>query len=508
MNLPEQTFTHHPTPEAQRSTGASRLNLLHALLHRTAAFLLLIGLVGCAVNPVTGKRELILLSEADEIRLGIQTDRQLTQMYGVYADPELGSYIEQLGGQLARLSHRPRLDYSFKLTDTPVINAFAVPGGFIYITRGILAYLNSEAELAGVIGHEIGHIAARHSARQYTRIQLAQLGLGLGTMISERFARFAGVAELGLGLLFLKFSRDQEKQADELGVEYAAKAGYDAREMANFFRTLDRMTPDEQKGDLPSWFSTHPNPRDRVALIRARAGEWFQRLGLKRPRIRREAYLRRIDGLIFGADPRQGFVRKGRFYHPELKFQFPVPAGWTLKNSPTQVRLIEPQERAAVLLTLTEASDPASAAASFIRRENATVILNTPAKVHGFRSHILLSEVAHQQQVIRILSYFIQKGNNIFVFHGFTNAARFEEFQPLFELTMSNFRALKDPSILAIRPDRIQIRRVPHTAPLQSILKRWKVAQNDYQTVALLNGLPLTHTVAQGTLLKIIQRGQ
>ncbi|NOX37498.1 MAG: M48 family metalloprotease [Calditrichaeota bacterium] len=474
-------------------------------------FLILLGLaflLGCAVNPVTGKRELILLSEADEIQLGIQTDRQLVQMYGIYDDPELQLYIQQLGQKLAALSHRPHLDYQFKLTDTPVINAFAVPGGFVYITRGILAYLNSEAELAGVIGHEIGHIAARHSAKQYTRIQLAQLGLGLGAMLSEQFARFSGLAEIGLGLLFLKFSRDQEKQADELGVEYAARAGYDASEMANFFLTLDRMTPEEQKGGLPSWFSTHPNPRDRVVKIRQLARNWVQKLGLTQPHIERQTYLKKIDGIVFGEDPRQGFVRKGYFYHPDLKFQFPVPRGWEVQNTPTQVRLVEPGERAAILFTIADANSPRQAADQFVRKEKALVLSNTASRINGFPAQILLSEIASSDQIIRILSYFIRKGKVVFVFHGFTRGDLFPQFQSTFEHTMANFKVLRDRSLLSIQPDRIEVRRVQRAAPLRVVLKRWRILENDLETTALINGLKLTDTVEAGTWLKTIRRGK
>ena len=195
----------------------------------------------CARNPVTGKQEFMLLSESDEIKMGQQTDGSVVQMYGIYEDEKLAEYINDLGQKMAKISHRPHLKYEFKIMDSPVINAFAVPGGYIYVTRGILAHLNNEAELAGVVGHEIGHVTARHSAKKYSETYVANLGLGVGSMISKDFAMFAGLAAQGLGLLFLRFSRDDERQSDVLGVEYSTKVGYDAREMANFFQTLDKM---------------------------------------------------------------------------------------------------------------------------------------------------------------------------------------------------------------------------------------------------------------------------
>ena len=144
----------------------------------------------CAVNPVTGKSEFMLLSESDEIKMGQSTDKQVVQMYGIYDDAKLLAYLNDMGQKMVKVSHRPHLKFEFKIMDSPVINAFAVPGGYVYITRGIMSYLNNEAELAGVVGHEIGHVTARHSAKQYTKVQFAQLGLGLGSMLSEEFAKY------------------------------------------------------------------------------------------------------------------------------------------------------------------------------------------------------------------------------------------------------------------------------------------------------------------------------
>jgi predicted Zn-dependent protease len=238
----------------------------HGMRFVASSFILL-WVLSCATNPVTGKREFVLLSEQDEIRMGQETDPQIVEMYGVYDDEDLAEYIENLGQQMAKVSHRPQLNYEFKIMDSPVVNAFAVPGGYVYFTRGILAYLNNEAELAGVMGHEIGHITARHSAKQYSKAQLVQVGLGLGSVLSEVFSQYAGMVSQGIGLLFLKFSRNDEREADDLGVEYSSRVGYDAREMANFFNTLNRMG--SGKGSLPDFLSTHANPENRVGAVRS-----------------------------------------------------------------------------------------------------------------------------------------------------------------------------------------------------------------------------------------------
>jgi predicted Zn-dependent protease len=231
--------------------------------------------LSCAINPVTGKRELMLLTEKDEIKLGKETDKQIIVMYGIYSDGQLTQYINSMGQRMVKICHRPHLIFEFKVMDNPIINAFAVPGGYVYLTRGILAYLNSEAELAGVMGHEIGHVTARHSAKQYSKAQLAGLGIGLGSIFSEQFAKYAGLVQQGVGFLFLKFSRDNEHEADKLGVEYSTKIGYDSKEMANFFVTLDKMH-DKGKGSLPDWLSTHPNPENRIKAVRSKSQRWKQ----------------------------------------------------------------------------------------------------------------------------------------------------------------------------------------------------------------------------------------
>src|SRR3990172_2751360 len=189
-------------------------------------------LIACAVNPVTGKRELNLLSEGQEIQLGAESDPAIIAQYGLYNDEKISNFLTGMGQKMAGISHRPQLEFHFRVLDSPVINAFALPGGYVYFTRGILGYMNSEAEVAGVLGHEIGHVTARHGAKAYTRAQLAQVGFTAGYVLSETFRQYGDVAMQSIGLLFLKFGRDQETQSDKLGVEYSTTIGYDAKNMS------------------------------------------------------------------------------------------------------------------------------------------------------------------------------------------------------------------------------------------------------------------------------------
>jgi predicted Zn-dependent protease len=449
----------------------------------------------------------MLLSDEDEVRMGQETDPEITAMYGIYDDVALVTYIDNLGQQLAKISHRPQLTYTFNVMDSPVINAFAVPGGYVYLTRGILAYLNSEAELAGIIGHEIGHITARHSAQQYTKAQLAQIGLGLGSLLSQTFSQYAGLAGQGVGLLFLKFSRDNEREADSLGVEYSSKAGYDATDMANFFITLDKMHGGE-KGSLPDFLTTHPNPENRVGAVREAARKWQATLGLTSPTINRNTYLRRIDGLVVGDDPSQGFVENSIFYHPGMKFTFPVPRGWELQNLPSQVQIISPDEKASILFTLGTTTTPEAEAQSFLTESKATVLSRKDTVINGFKTLMLMSQLPTQSGTLQIVSSFISNNRTVFIFHGFTGELNFTAYQKAFQETMNGFRTLRDQAKLNVRQDRIRIRQTTRTMSLSQALTQFGTPHADLEKLALINGRNVSDQIPANTLLKVIEKGR
>jgi predicted Zn-dependent protease len=471
-------------------------------------FGLLLWAASCAVNPVSGQRELMLLSESDEIQLGGQADAGVVQQFGIYDDRRLNAYVKDLGQRIGKVSHRPHLTYHFKVLDVSVVNAFAVPGGYVYFTRGILATLNSEAELAGVLGHEIGHITARHSAQQISRAQLAQMGMAVGSIISPEFRALSGLTGMGVQMLFLKFSRDNERQADDLGVEYASKVGYDASQMATFFETLERMHPHADKSGLPGWFSTHPNPEDREKVVRERSREWQQKLGQKSPKIGRNAYLRRLDGLVFGEDPRQGYVDDGLFYHPQLRFQFPVPRNWKVNNTPSQVQMEPKQGGAAIFLSVTSGTSPRQAAVNFAQKSQASVIKYEAKKVNGLSAYRLISDIGIRGGVVRVMSYFIRKDKYIYVFHGLSTPQSFEAYASLFERTMGQFRHLTNRKRINVKPDRIRIRATKRAGTMGSVLRSMGVPKKERKNIALLNGKSLTDPVPANTLVKVVQKGR
>ena len=466
---------------------------------------LIFWIISCAVNPVTGKQELMLLSESEEIDLGRQTDAEIVKEYGVLEDPKLTAYLNDFCQRLGKVSHRPQLSYHFRVVDASVVNAFAVPGGYVYFSRGILATLNNEAELAGVMGHEIGHIAARHSAKQYSRAQLAQVGLGVGSFINIPI--LSGLAQLGAGMLFLRFTRDNEREADDLGVEYASKAGYDSAQLASFFETLEQMNPGSDRSGLPGWFSTHPSPQDRVQVVRDRAKEWQGKLRLRDLKINHEPYLRRIDDLLFGDDPRQGYVDGNVFYHPSMRFQFPVPTKWRLSHKPSQVLMVSEGEDALMLLSATPGASSSEAAREFITKTRASVIRSDGIRVNGLSSQRVTSEVRAQKAAYRLMSYFIEKEKSVFVFHGLTTVEGFQNYGPLFESTMRQFKELSDPRRIDVKPDRIRIRASRGSGTFESALRSLNVPNEKLKEMALLNGRNLSQIIPANTLIKVVEEG-
>ncbi len=463
-------------------------------------------IAGCARNPVTGKREFMLMSTADEIRLGEESDKEIVRTYGLYEDQELQKYVGELGQKLAKASHRPDLQFTFRILDSPVVNAFALPGGFVYVTRGILGYMNTEAELAGVLGHEIGHVTARHSAKRYSEAQLAVIGLEVGKVISEEFQKYSGLAETGVGILFLKFSRDDERQSDELGVEYSSKLGYDASYMSRFFVTLDRMQKDKG-GALPGWFSTHPDPGDRVKATKSLTEKWQSKDPGARYTVNRESYLKFTDGIVFGEDPRQGYVKDGVFYHPELRFQFPVPAEWKLVNTPSQVQMVSPSGSAAILFTLGEGDDPSSAAMKFVNSAGAVVKSEENTSVGGLRAYRVRSTVEPQagEGIVEILSYFISKEDSIYIFHGLSDSESFSQYESTFVGTMSQFRTLSDPKFINVKPTRIKIVEVGSAKTLRSALGGLGVSEDkQLEELALINGMELDEALEPGQKIKVL----
>ena len=465
----------------------------------------------CAVNPVTGKKQLVLMSESQEIAMGAATDPEIVAQYGRYEDKILQDFITQKGNEMAAISHRPDLKYKFKIVDSEVLNAFAVPGGYVYFTRGIMAHFNNEAEFAGVLGHEIGHITARHSVSQQSKAILGQVGL-IGSMILvPQVAEFAEPLSEGLGLLFLKFGRDAERQSDELGVEYSSKIGYDAKEMAGFFNTLERQSSGSESAELPDFLSTHPNPGDRNIAVSKLSDEWKKKLNLINPKVSRESYLKKIEGLIYGEDPKQGFLENDVFYHPVLKFQLNTPKGWNYQNKPQELEFAPKDGKAILIMTLIAGKSLEEAASNVVEKNNLQVLESNQITVNGLNALSILADVKVEQQkqqqqapTVRTLSYLIQYKDNIYHILGASSVTDFNSYSENFLQTMKNFKELKDASKLNKQPERIRIKPVKQSGTLKQALNSYNMPEKKQEEISLLNGMLLTDKVLAGSLIKIL----
>lgn len=296
-------------------------------------------LTGCSTNPATGEQQFDgLMSRESEASIGAEQHTQIIKEYGgVYNNAALQSYVNSIGQKVARNTERPEVNYTFTLLDSPVVNAFALPGGYVYVTRGLLAVANDEAELASVLGHEVGHITARHQAARYSQSLLTSLGATvIGAAVGD--ANISRALGVGNNLYISSYSRDQESQADQLGIRYLDRSGYDTTAMAGFLSSMGQYTTTESriegKDDQQfSYFSSHPQTADRVARATAESARYP-----KGPENRnRDKYMSMIRGMTYGDSADQGFTRGNDFYHPKLGFAFSVPDGYSIVNQPNQV---------------------------------------------------------------------------------------------------------------------------------------------------------------------------
>lgn len=316
-----------------------------------------LALTHCAQNPVTGDKDFVLMSEQQEIQLGAQAHQDVLQEYAALENPALQAYVNGVGQRLAQQSHRPQLKWHFTVVDSPDVNAFALPGGYVYITRGLMAYLNSEAELAGVIGHEIGHVTARHGVRQQSAATAAGVGAVLGSILVPGLNNQGGATLLQtLAQAWTAgYGREHELESDRLGAEYLAKSGYSPQAMIDVIGVLKNQelyAADQARRDgrpvrtYHGTFATHPSNDARLQQVVAEANQY----SVARPREGRTAYLQNMAGVYFGDSPDQGLVRNNMLLHPKLGLAIQFPPGWRVQNRPDRVLALSPKGDALVEL--------------------------------------------------------------------------------------------------------------------------------------------------------------
>ena len=464
------------------------------------ALLLFLVLPGCATNPATGETQLSLISRSQEVAMGRQGAEQVRATMGVYAPDGLGDYVGRIGLSMAAESERPELPWSFEIADEATVNAFALPGGFIYLTRGIMAHFNSEAEMAAVLGHEIGHVTARHSVNRLSKQQLAAIGLGLGSVLSEEVAQVRGLLGAGISVWFLEHSRDDERQADMLGVRYMLRENYDPAESLGVFRTLARLSERAGGSGVPAWLSTHPTPESRIRELR-QILDTLPRDTLRGVKVERDAYLQRLDGMVYGPDPRHGFFRGDEFVHPELRFRLAFPGGWQRQNLARAVTASTEEGDAMLQLTLADTAGPEAAARRFFASGSVESLSSRRTSINDFPAVVAEFRARSGETLLRGLVAFLEDGERTYQLLGATPAPRYGRYASTFRRFVGSYDRLRERSVLEVEPLRVDLV-TPSASTTIGELAAGRRSPLSAAELAILNGVEVDETIEAGRTIK------
>jgi predicted Zn-dependent protease len=476
-------------------------------MSRTLSFLSLgiaaLSLVACAQNPVTGQQDFVMMSEAQEIDMGRQADVDVRKQYKVYPDPALQAYVDRVGQKLATHSHRNNLRYSFTVLDSPEINAFALPGGYVYITRGIMAYLNSEAEMAAVLGHEIGHVTARHGVRQQSASQAAGLGIRIASILVPELNNqaFHDVSNLLGGALLSGYGREHELESDRLGAQYLARAGYDPQAMTRVVGVLKNQELFDaevarQEGREPrryhGTFATHPDNDTRLQQVVGEA----KTLSVANPAEHREDYLRQTAGLTFGESVNEGVIRDNRFMHRDLGIAITFPSTWSVKNLPTQLLALSPGNEA--LLQFGIDPKPAGTVIEYARSKLGGNARIEPFQIDGRPA--VLGETGNT------LLGVIHDGGHAFLIQGISKSAKdFAARRHEMESCIRSFHALSAAERAQIKPLALRLITAKRGDNYASLAQRSPLGHNAEIYLRLINGQYPQGEPAAGQLMKVVE---
>ena len=480
------------------------------LITRLAALALSAALANCAQNPVSGNPNLVLVSESQEIAIGRREDGNVRRQYGVYEDERLQQYVSAIGQRLAKASHRPDIEYRFLVVDAPDVNAFALPGGYIYITRGILAYLNSEAELAAVLGHEIGHVTARHSVQQLTAVTAANIGANILQIFVPESRGLLGANAINLlgGALLSGYGREHELEADRLGAEYLARTSYDPQAMVKVVGVLKNQelfdaevakAEGRQPRAYHGLFATHPDNDTRLQQVVGEAARFQQGTA----RTAQEDFLRHADRMIVADSPKQGIVRDNAFYHEELGLAMRFPAGWRVKNGPRNVAATSPGEEAMIDL---RAAGPVKGAtpAEVLRRALKLSASEpvTPASISGLQAANVATRIGGRPT--RVACVFVGEAAYLVGAQARTQAG-FNQYQADIEAAIASFHALTDQERAFARPLRLRVITAQAGQTFADLAKRSPLGRFAEGHLRVLNGLYPAGEPVAGQPLKIIE---
>lgn len=476
-------------------------------------------ITSCVVqkNPVSGNKRAMAYSWEREVEIGTQADSEIVAQFGLYDDENIQNYIDKLGQEMLEVSHMRREDtdpkfkntpFTFRVLNSPVVNAFALPGGYVYVTRGLMNHLNNEAQLAVVVGHEIGHVAARHASQRALSQTISQIAVVGGSILGQELLGLPGGSLMDLSsqaaqLLLLSYSRSHERESDQLGVEYSAKQGYQAAEGAEFFTSLKRIS--EKSGQsIPTHLSTHPDPGEREKNIPRMAEEWKEK-GFEQTIENKDQYMDLIDGMIFGDNPREGFVEDEAFVHPDLEFRFPVPGGWQVINQPTQVVMVSPAEDAVSIMRIdSESSSAAASVRSFLGQEGISLVDEGEALSSGeWPAYEAEATATANGNELGLYVYAVEFQDNIYRFINYTTMSAYNNYLRTFQRTTGQFDRLTDERILNINPVRLKIVEADRRATFQEFLPDPIPMDHQPLDLAILNQVNLDEMIEPGQKLKL-----
>ncbi len=476
-------------------------------------FILLASFVfsGCATNPVTGKQDFVLMSEAQEINLGKQAHQQIMKQYRPYSDPALQSYVEGLVDEIGKKSHRPNLVYHVTVLDSPQINAFALPGGYLYITRGIMAYMNSEAELAGVLGHELGHITARHGVRQQSAGTVAGI-LGAGVGILTGSGQAAQAANVGSTALIRGYGRSHELEADRLGAEYLANVGYDPQEMLKVVEILkdqedfDKQLAKEEGREPRAYhgtFSTHPANDKRLQEVIGAA----DRINTAATReAGREKFLRYMDGAVLGTSEKDGVLRKNRFYHTDLNLFVAFPEGWKVSNLPDRLIATPKNGDAQLQITIDDLNKQQSPKQYLDEQFKGKITKGQPVKTANFTGYTGYTNLPTKGGSVPSRVAAVFQGKRIYqVLIAGKDESALNKYDSVGLATIKSMRQLKSSERKLAKPKNIKLIRAKSGDTFAKLAKQSDIEHHPIEQLRLLNGMYPDGEPKSGQLIKIVK---
>jgi predicted Zn-dependent protease len=490
----------------------SRLFFLFCLI--MSVFITSIFLSGCAVNPVTGKAQLMLVSEAEEFQIGQGVDKQVHEEMGIYIElPELRAKVKEVVENIGRNSNQPDLVFRAEIVDTPDFNAFAVPGGFVYVHRGLLERVNSLDELASVMGHEIAHVAARHSASQISKSKMLNIGL-IGASIATGGAvdNFGSLINIGSIMAFSKFSRDDEREADQFGLQYMIKAGYNPGAAIDVMKEIASLEA-SKPGSLDIWFMSHPPTSERITNL----SQEMNVLASKEPDIlkrtsRRNDFMRLLDGMAIGEWNGSELVSGDKYYNKEFLLSIPVPEGWqaAINNANHTAVFYDNKQESFVYFDIEALQKQKTSQEYFTDLSEKLTGKGFDKLSDSFASKSFSNEAkaglfqgASGTDTISALLFAFTKNNNGYSMLGVGKKESFEKIQPLIEDMSNKIKFLSQKEASEISPPRMKIHEVSTGDTWEKITQKYYKTSTDKQKLAEYNGMAINQEPATGTTLKI-----